>query len=215
MPLFTRVRGREILRTSPLRSSKKFVLMLSRTAFRNAWETSILLSGGRDTAAGSRSRQGEYSRFLLAGLVARRSLGGHVRRRRHTDHLLLVRHSPGRAALQRLGLRRRHRQPVDPGAFPRLHYSGCPDRLKTSREPYRLDLLARRPLLDAHRPGRPVHCLRPCYNRRAPVPGGCRRAKPMAVGAPSGAALCIYLILLFPDGRLPSSRWRPLAYFSG
>jgi hypothetical protein len=37
----------------------------------------------------------------------------------------------------------------------------------------------------------------------------------MAVGAPSGAALCIYLILLFPDGRLPSSRWRPLAYFSG
>ena len=37
----------------------------------------------------------------------------------------------------------------------------------------------------------------------------------MAVGAPRRAALCIYLILFFPDGKLPSRRWRPLAYFSG
>ena len=27
--------------------------------------------------------------------------------------------------------------------------------------------------------------------------------------------LAIYLILLFPDGGLPSRRWRPLAWFSG
>jgi hypothetical protein len=27
--------------------------------------------------------------------------------------------------------------------------------------------------------------------------------------------LGIYLILLFPDGKLPSKRWRPLAWFSG
>src|SRR5215211_7402915 len=26
--------------------------------------------------------------------------------------------------------------------------------------------------------------------------------------------LIVYLILLFPDGRLPSSRWRPFAWFS-
>jgi hypothetical protein len=27
--------------------------------------------------------------------------------------------------------------------------------------------------------------------------------------------LGIYLILLFPDGKLPSRRWRPLAWLSG
>jgi hypothetical protein len=27
--------------------------------------------------------------------------------------------------------------------------------------------------------------------------------------------LAIYLILLFPDGKLPSKSWRPLAWFSG
>ena len=32
---------------------------------------------------------------------------------------------------------------------------------------------------------------------------------------PPVGLLSIYLILLFPDGKLPSSRWRPLAYFSG
>jgi hypothetical protein len=32
---------------------------------------------------------------------------------------------------------------------------------------------------------------------------------------PTVGLLGIYLILLFPDGRLPSRRWRPLAYLSG
>ena len=33
--------------------------------------------------------------------------------------------------------------------------------------------------------------------------------------APAEGVLGTYLILLFPDGRLPSRRWRPLAWFSG
>jgi hypothetical protein len=44
---------------------------------------------------------------------------------------------------------------------------------------------------------------------------------PAAVGAlsgylpPTAVLLGAFLILLFPDGRLPSSRWRPVAYFCG
>jgi hypothetical protein len=46
---------------------------------------------------------------------------------------------------------------------------------------------------------------------------------PVAVGTignqwlwvPTVGLLGIYMILLFPDGRLPSKRWRPLAWFSG
>jgi hypothetical protein len=32
---------------------------------------------------------------------------------------------------------------------------------------------------------------------------------------PTVGLLAVYLVLLFPDGRLPSSRWRPLAWVSG
>src|SRR3712207_4452693 len=36
-----------------------------------------------------------------------------------------------------------------------------------------------------------------------------------AIWVPPIGLLGIYLILLFPDGKLPSKRWRPLAWFSG
>src|SRR3712207_1954648 len=36
-----------------------------------------------------------------------------------------------------------------------------------------------------------------------------------AIWVPPIGLLGIYLVLLFPDGRLPSRRWRPLAWFSG
>jgi hypothetical protein len=36
-----------------------------------------------------------------------------------------------------------------------------------------------------------------------------------AIWVPPVGLLGIYLILLFPDGKLPSRRWRPLAWFSG
>src|SRR5215217_131069 len=36
-----------------------------------------------------------------------------------------------------------------------------------------------------------------------------------AIGVPPVGLLGIYLILLFPDGKLPSRRWRPLAWLSG
>jgi hypothetical protein len=36
-----------------------------------------------------------------------------------------------------------------------------------------------------------------------------------AIWIPPVGLLGIYLILLFPDGKLPSRRWRPLAWFSG
>ncbi len=32
---------------------------------------------------------------------------------------------------------------------------------------------------------------------------------------PTVGLLAIYLVLLFPNGKLPSRRWRPLAWFSG
>ena len=35
------------------------------------------------------------------------------------------------------------------------------------------------------------------------------------IWAPAVGLISIYLILLFPDGRLPSKRWRPLAWVSG
>src|SRR5215213_8431197 len=48
----------------------------------------------------------------------------------------------------------------------------------------------------------------------APVPARGRRDQQLAVGALRGL-LATYVFLLFPNGRLTSRRWRPLAWLSG
>src|SRR5918998_1086852 len=47
-----------------------------------------------------------------------------------------------------------------------------------------------------------------------PYPGG-SYALVQWLWVPNGGLLAVYLVLLFPDGRLPSRRWRPLAWLSG
>jgi hypothetical protein len=45
----------------------------------------------------------------------------------------------------------------------------------------------------------------------SPPDPGVIDAVTLAIWVPPVGLLGIYMVLLFPDGRLPSSRWRPLA----
>ena len=58
---------------------------------------------------------------------------------------------------------------------------------------------------------RPLRC---SQSRLGPIPHGSRRYK-QSLWVPAVGLLGTYVFLLFPDGRLPSRRWRPLAWLSG
>jgi hypothetical protein len=150
----------------------------------------------------------------LAGLVARRSLGGHVRRRRHTDHLVLVRHSPAAQLSSDWG-------------------SGGVIGSLLILAPF-LAFTIVGALIASRRPENPIGwiclvaglfwtliALDDQYTAYGLATTGVVLF-PAAVAAlsqwlwvPPIGLLSIYLILLFPDGRLPSRRWRSLAWFSG
>ncbi len=83
------------------------------------------------------------------------------------------------------------------------------------REPYRLDLVRRRAL-----PGALDLRIRICYLRPITEPGSLplgALATWLAqwIWAPGFGLILVFLPLLFPDGSLPSRRWRPVAWLGG
>ena len=73
----------------------------------------------------------------------------------------------------------------------------------------------RRHRVDAGNGYRLLRALRPADGHAGlrPLPGGSRLAGRFL--PPTAILLGTFLILLFPDGRLPSSRWRPVAWLCG
>src|SRR5215203_1920945 len=85
----------------------------------------------------------------MACVVARRALGGRVIISGDAGRLVLICRSK-RQGCQRMG---RSWRDVGRRALPRLSRGWSLDRFEAPREPHRLDLPYRRPLLDALRPG--------------------------------------------------------------
>jgi hypothetical protein len=158
----------------------------------------------------SRNRAAEYKGSwderprCLVGVVARRPLRGHVCSRRSADSLLPVRWC-GNAAFdfEHMGHRRIPQRSGDLLALPRFSPGGA--------------------LIASRRPKNPIGWI--CLAAglfwmsivvEASIPGSA--SYPVTIDAllqwtwvPPVGLLGIYMILLFPDGRLPSRWWRPIA----
>src|SRR5215218_2297185 len=132
--------------------------------------------------AGSRDRWNEYSHRRLAGLVARRPLGDHVRGR----------HSFARARTvdgfsRRMEHARCRRKGVEFLALPCLPPGRRPDHFEASAQLGRVDLARRRLVVDVWQLTGFLPPLWAGEARLGTLPGVATRAEPMAVGAGGGA----------------------------
>ncbi len=164
----------------------------------------------RGKATGSRSRWDERPSRLLAGMVARCSLAPPVRCEHRVGRVY-----PICAASKLLGHGRRQRRAHLRVALPRLPLVGA---LIASNRPENLigwiclavGIIWMIMLMSSS------YGVYGLLARPGSVPF------PATMGslgewmwAPAIGLFGIYLILMFPDGRLPSKRWRPLAWLSG
>src|SRR5215213_6261290 len=134
----------------------------------------------------------------MAGLDVSRSLCGHVPNQRRA-----VCPRPFIAGASQH--RRRSQRPLGLRSLPSFPHSGCPDRLQAPKTPVGWICLAVGLFWMLIAVGDQ-------YEAEGTV---VIDALTQAIWVPPIGLLGIYLILLFPDGKLPSRRWRPLAWLSG
>src|SRR5215210_6733400 len=145
----------------------------------------------------------------MACLVTGRTLVGHIPRQ-----LCALLPRTSRSSPWQLGDQPLRGPPVGRWALPGFPAGRSPDRLQASQKRHRLDLPRGRLVVDAHRSERLLRRLRRGPAGSVPFPVVVAGINNW-LWVPAVGVLGTYLLLLFPDGRLPSSRWRPLAWLCG